>query len=71
MPIDVINMTLMATLHDMPLEDAQELHVVVVMFIVVAIAIIIVEEGSVTGTAARVGVLSVVPPPPLPRQGGS
>jgi hypothetical protein len=53
----------------LPLEDMQELHVSVGMIIVVGTKIVV-EEGSITGTAVQVGVLSVVPPP-LPRRRGS
>ncbi len=70
-PLTMINRTLMARMHDVPLEDAQELHVSVVMIIVVVPTIVIaVGEGSVTGTAVRVGFLSIVPPPLFPCQGG-
>jgi hypothetical protein len=52
-PVNVINMTLMAMVHDVPLEDMQILHIVVVMIIIVATAIVVVVGvGSVTGTAA-------------------
>jgi hypothetical protein len=53
-PVDAINMTLMAAAHNVPLEDAQESHVVVVMIIgVAATTIIAVGGGSITGTAAQ------------------
>ncbi len=45
-------MTSMAMVHNVPLEDAQESHIVVVMIIFVIAAIIVVREGSVTGTVA-------------------
>ena len=68
-------MVLMARAHDALLEEAQELHVVVVMIIVgvtiVVFVVLVVGGGSVTGTATQGGVLSVVHPPPRPRQGVS
>ncbi len=62
----------MAAAHNVPLEDAQESHVVVVMIIgVAATTIIAVGGGSITGTAAQGWVLSVVSPPPPAYRGGS
>ncbi len=49
-PVNAINTTSMAMAHNVPLEDAQESHVVVVIIIIVAAAIIVVGGGSVTGT---------------------
>jgi hypothetical protein len=51
-PIDAINITLMARAHNMPLEDAQESHIVVVMIIVDPAAIGVIGVGSVIETAA-------------------
>ncbi len=42
MTVDAINITLMVMAHDMPLEDVQESHIVVVMIIAVAATIVIV-----------------------------
>ncbi len=42
----------MAMAHDVPLEDVQESHISVVMIIILVAAIVVVGEGSVTGTAA-------------------
>ena len=74
MSVNAINTTPMAEAQDVPLEDAQELHIVVFMITVITTAvviIVIIGGGSVSGTAAQGGVLSVVPPPPCPCQGGS
>jgi hypothetical protein len=51
-PSTTINTTLMAMAHDVPLEDVQESHISVVMIIILVAAIVVVGEGSVTGTAA-------------------
>ncbi len=45
--------------HNVPMEDAQELHVSVVMIIAIVAPVVVVGEGSITGTATQVGVLSV------------
>ncbi len=41
------------------------------MIIVLVASILVIVEGSITGTATLVGALSLVPPPPLPHRGGS
>jgi hypothetical protein len=51
MPVNAINTRLMAMAHNVPLEDTQDLHVVVVLIIVYAAAVVVVRGRSVTGTA--------------------